>query len=97
MIRVVGANPAMDRVAAWPPVRLGAVNRAAEVLVLAGGKGLNVCHGVRSLGGRVAAYGFVGGEVGAFIRRGCAEAGIDDRLTPIAGETRVTRVERLTG
>ena len=28
MIRVIGANPAMDRISTWPPLRLGAVNRA---------------------------------------------------------------------
>lgn len=92
MIRVVGANPAMDRITAWPPVTLGAVNRATEVIGLAGGKGLNVCHGVRDLGGRVAAYGFVGGAVGPFIREGCVADGIEDRFTPIGGETRVCMI-----
>ena len=41
MIRVVGANPAMDRVALWPGLVVGGVNRAAEVTVMAGGKSLN--------------------------------------------------------
>ena len=92
MIRVAGANPAMDRITVWPPVRLGAVNRATEVLAVAGGKGLNVCHGVRDLGEAVTAYGFVGGETGDFIRRACADDGIDDRLTSITGETRVCMI-----
>lgn len=89
MIRVVGANPALDRIAVWPPVTMGAVNRATKVVALAGGKGLNVCRAVRDLGRPVAAYGFVGGIVGDAIRAGCAAGGIEDRLTPIAGETRV--------
>jgi 1-phosphofructokinase family hexose kinase len=89
VIRVVGANPAFDRIAVWPPVMLGAVNRAARVVPLAGGKGLNVCRAIRELGQPVAAYGFAGGIVGEAIRAGCAAAGIEDRLTQIAGETRV--------
>ena len=39
MIRVVGANPAMDRVSTWPALRLGDVNRASDVAVVPGGKG----------------------------------------------------------
>ena len=92
MIRVVGANPALDRIALWPPVTLGAVNRATRVLSLAGGKGLNVCRGIRALGRPVTAYGFAGGIVGEAIRAGCAAAGIEDRLTAIQGETRVCMI-----
>ena len=50
MIRVVGANPAMDRISTWPPLRLGAVNRAVRVSVLPGGKGFNVARAAIRLG-----------------------------------------------
>ena len=32
MLRIVGANPAMDRISTWPALRLGAVNRAGAEL-----------------------------------------------------------------
>ena len=52
MIRVVGANPAMDRISTWPPLRLGDVNRAASVAVVPGGKGFNVARAAIRLGTR---------------------------------------------
>ena len=65
VIRVVGANPAMDRISTWPPLRLGDVNRAASVAVVPGGKGFNVARAAIRLGTAAAAYGFLGGPVGA--------------------------------
>jgi 1-phosphofructokinase family hexose kinase len=89
MIRVVGPNPALDRIAIWPPVMLGAVNRAREVVVVAGGKGLNVARAVRALGSEVSAHGFLGGRVGRYIQALAEADGVIDRHTPIAGESRV--------
>lgn len=99
MIRVVGANPAMDRVEVLERLDLDAVNRSVEVHVMPGGKGLNVARGIRTLGANVAVYGFVGGFVGRFLRESCAALDIDDRQTAIAGETRICTilVERETG
>ena len=64
MIRVVGANPAMDRISTWPPLRLGTVNRAVRVSVVPGGKGFNVARAAVRLGTSATAYGFLGGDVG---------------------------------
>jgi 1-phosphofructokinase family hexose kinase len=89
MIRVVGANPALDRVSTWPPVELGQVNRAMAVTVLAGGKGLNVCRAARTLGEAVAAYGFLGGLVGERIAELARTDGVEDRHTRIEAESRV--------
>jgi 1-phosphofructokinase family hexose kinase len=89
MIRVVGANPAMDRVALWPGLVVGGVNRATEVTVMAGGKSLNLARAVRALGEEVAAYGFLGGRAGEVLRDTIAEHGIVDRHTPIIDETRI--------
>jgi 1-phosphofructokinase family hexose kinase len=89
MIRVVGANPAMDRISTWPPLRLGEVNRAANVVVVPGGKGLNVARAAVRLGSQAAAYGFLGGPVGESLRGMIRADGVVDRHTVIAAGTRV--------
>jgi 1-phosphofructokinase family hexose kinase len=99
VIRVVGPNPAMDRIEVLQRLDIDAVNRSVEVHVVPGGKGLNVARGIRALGGGVAVYGFAGGLVGGYLRDSCAALGIDDRHTAIAGETRICTilVERDSG
>jgi 1-phosphofructokinase family hexose kinase len=89
MIRVVGANPALDRISVWPPVRLGQVNRASEVTVVAGGKGLNVAKAAVRLGSQATAYGFLGGEVGEAVGTLMGDAGVIDRHTDVTAGTRV--------
>jgi len=89
MIRVVGANPAMDRISTWPPLRLGNVNRAVDVSVVPGGKGFNVVRAAIRLGEAATAYGFLGGHVGDALREMITAAGVIDRHTTIAAGTRV--------
>ena len=89
MIRVIGANPAMDRISTWPPLRLGAVNRAAAVSVVPGGKGFNVARAALRLGTTATAYGFLGGDVGEALRSLIAADGVIDRHTTVAAGTRV--------
>lgn len=89
MLRVIGANPAMDRISTWPPLRLGGVNRAEVVSVVPGGKGLNVARAGVRLGCKATAYGFLGGQVGAAVRAMVAGDGVIDRHTDIAAGTRV--------
>ncbi len=89
MIRVIGANPAMDRISTWPPVRLGAVNRAVAVSVVPGGKGFNVARAALRLGTSATAYGFLGGEVGQALRSMITADGVIDRHTAIGAGTRV--------
>lgn len=89
MIRVIGANPAMDRISTWPPLRLGAVNRAARVSVVPGGKGFNVARAALRLGTPATAYGFLGGDVGEALRGLIVADGVVDRHTTIAAGTRV--------
>jgi 1-phosphofructokinase family hexose kinase len=79
----------MDRVALWPGMVVGGVNRATSVTVMAGGKSLNLARAVRALGGEVAAYGFLGGRAGEALRDVVVEHGIVDRHTQIAEETRI--------
>lgn len=89
MIRVIGANPAMDRISTWPPLRLGAVNRAGEVTVVPGGKGFNVARAAVRLGHTPSAHGFLGGHVGEALREMITVEGVIDGHTSIAAGTRV--------
>lgn len=89
MIRVVGANPAMDRISTWPPLQLGRVNRARAVSIVPGGKGFNVARAAIRLGSQACAYGFLGGHVGEALRELITADGVIDRHTTIAAGTRV--------
>jgi 1-phosphofructokinase family hexose kinase len=89
MLRIVGANPAMDRISTWPALRLGAVNRAGAVSVVPGGKGFNVARAAVRLGRSATAYGFLGGHVGSALREMITRDGVADRHTTIAAGTRV--------
>jgi 1-phosphofructokinase family hexose kinase len=89
MIRVIGANPAMDRVSVWPPLRMGQVNRAATVSVVPGGKGFNVARAIVRLGQPAASYGFLGGQIGEALRELILADGVTDRHTTISAGTRV--------
>jgi fructose-1-phosphate kinase PfkB-like protein len=89
VIRIVGANPAMDRVATWPPLRLGEVNRALRVSVVPGGKGFNVARAAVRLGAQATSYGFLGGQVGEALRSMITTDGVLDRHTTIAAGTRI--------
>lgn len=91
-IRIVGPNPALDRVEVLDELRLDTVNRSAKVLSLAGGKSLIVARAIRRLGGRATVYGFLGGWVGQFIRETCASLSLDDKHIEIGEETRITSV-----
>jgi 1-phosphofructokinase family hexose kinase len=91
-IRVVGPNPAVDRIEILDDLHVDAVNRSVEVLTRAGGKSLNLARAIRRLGLDVSVYGFLGGWTGTFVRDACAAHGLTDRHTTIAGETRISLV-----
>ena len=91
-IRVVGPNPAVDRIEILDRLDVDAVNRSVDVVTRAGGKSLNVARAIRSLGLGVSVYGFLGGWTGTFIRNECAAHGLTDRHTTIAADTRISLV-----
>lgn len=91
-IRVVGPNPAVDRIEILDRLHVDAVNRSVEVLTRAGGKSLNLARAIRRLGLDVSVYGFLGGWTGTFIRDACAAHGLIDRHTTIAEDTRISLV-----
>lgn len=88
MIICVTPNPAIDRTLTVPQLRLGEPQRATEVFVAAGGKGLNVARVVQALGGAVVCAGFVGGYSGQLVAALAEREGLPAMWTPIVGETR---------
>jgi 1-phosphofructokinase family hexose kinase len=73
MILTVTLNAAVDKTHVIPGFGTGRVNRPAEVLALAGGKGINVARVLRELGEPAFATGIVAGHSGAFIET-CLDA-----------------------
>lgn len=88
MILTITLNPSVDIRYTFDSFRLGIVNRVNNVSKTAGGKGLNVARVLCQLGERVAASGFLGGELGNYIRSEILQLGIQDDFIPIQGRTR---------
>src|ERR687886_2800913 len=90
MILTVTLNAAVDRTLVVPSLTLGHRHRASEGVTLAGGKGINVARGLRTLGVPVLATGFAGGRNGDAIRDGLSEAAIPFDLVEIEGYSRTS-------
>jgi 1-phosphofructokinase family hexose kinase len=92
MILCVTPNPAIDRTARVDRVALGTVLRPTEVVVLPGGKGINVARAAHALGALVTTTGFAGGHAGRWLVEALDGEGLNPRFVPVAGETRTTYV-----
>lgn len=89
MLLIITPNPALDRTMVVPNVRLGSVHRAERVLVVAGGKGLNVARAAHTLGQDLRVCAPLGGFTGGYVAHLAAEEGFEGRWSWIAaGETR---------
>lgn len=84
----VTANAAIDKRYDLPRVRVGAVQRIAQVHADAGGKGINAARAARLHGAAVVATGFCGGFAGQFIASRLRDLGVRDAFVPVAGESR---------
>ncbi|MEV5764692.1 PfkB family carbohydrate kinase [Micromonospora sp. NPDC052213] len=83
---IVGLATSLDRYAWLPQLRLGAINRPREVLVRAGGKGLNAARAASGLGVRVRSVSLAGGETGQLVR--ALAPPLDVRFVDSGAETR---------
>lgn len=88
MIICVTPNPAVDRTLILPHLIPGEVHRAEEVIIVAGGKGLNVARSIRILGGQPLCMGFVGGHAGHLLADLAQEEGLNCSWTWTNTETR---------
>ncbi|MDR1929054.1 MAG: 1-phosphofructokinase [Treponema sp.] len=89
MIVTVTLNPALDKTAHVNRVCPGALNRLRDVVVDAGGKGVNVSVVVSVLGGKTIASGFAGGSTGEELLLRLDKRAIPHDFVRTAGTTRV--------
>jgi 1-phosphofructokinase family hexose kinase len=85
----VTPNVALDRTLTLAGWQKGAISRTDQILVAAGGKGLNVARAALCLGLGVTAAGLLGGATGQMVARLAEAEGIEGRWMWLpAGETR---------
>lgn len=92
MLLVAGPNLTIDRTSRVPSLRPGAVLRAEDVVVTAGGKGLNVARAAAALDVPAALVGFLPGDTGRAAGALIEAEGIALHGVPAPGEIRSTAV-----
>ncbi len=88
MIVTVTMNPALDKTARVDRLAPGGLNRLSDVIIDAGGKGLNVSKTIAALGGESVATGFLGGAVGTQVKGLLSDQGIQADFVHIGQPTR---------
>jgi tagatose 6-phosphate kinase len=89
MILVVGLSAVWQRTLFFDGFHAGEVNRAKRVLETASGKGVNVARVATILGANARVLTVAGGRRGELFRQALKSDGVDARVVPVAGETRV--------
>jgi 1-phosphofructokinase family hexose kinase len=85
-------NLTIDRTHRLPELRPGTVLRSRDVLITAGGKGVNVARAASALGAPARLVGFLPGHTGRAAGAMLADEGVDLRGVPAAGELRSAQV-----
>lgn len=88
MIITVTLNPALDKSLTVPRFAAGSVNRALEMRLDPGGKGVNVAKVLRALGDHPLATGFLGGDAGQALAHALDQLGIRHQFVSVSCETR---------
>ena len=88
MIITVTMNPAIDKTVDLGHMVHGGLNRVSNVIMDAGGKGINVSKTIKELGGETIATGFIGGVGGILIKKVLEEQNITSDFVEIKSETR---------
>ncbi|HEL2219868.1 tagatose-6-phosphate kinase [Streptococcus suis] len=88
MILTITLNPSVDIAYQLDTFRLDTVNRVEKVQKTAGGKGLNVTRVLKQIGEDVVATGFIGGEIGSYVKKQLTRNDIKNSFVEIGSETR---------
>ncbi len=88
MIITVTMNPAIDKTVDLENMVHGGLNRVRNVILDAGGKGINVSKTIKELGGETIATGFIGGSGGVLIKKVLQEQNIREDFVEIKNEIR---------
>lgn len=88
MIITVTMNPAIDKTVDLGHMVHGGLNRVSNVIMDAGGKGINVSKTIKELGGETIATGFIGGVGGILIKKVLEEQNITSDFVEIKSDTR---------
>lgn len=87
-VLTVTMNPSVDITYPLDFLEINGVNRVAQAIKTAGGKGLNVTRVLNQLGDIVLATGLIGGSLGAQIKKELRGLNIETDFFEIAGDTR---------
>ncbi|HFH9838629.1 TPA: tagatose-6-phosphate kinase [Streptococcus suis] len=88
MILTITLNPSVDIAYQLDTFHLDTVNRVEKVQKTAGGKGLNVTRVLKQVGEDVVATGFIGGELGSYVKKQLTRNDIKNSFVEIGNETR---------
>jgi len=88
VILCVAANPSIDRLFAVDRLVPGEIHRPAELVLVPGGKGLNVARSAAALGGEVTAAALLGGHAGRWIADQLEAEGVPLEAAWFEAETR---------
>ncbi|MFM0877879.1 tagatose-6-phosphate kinase [Streptococcus suis] len=88
MILTITLNPSVDIAYQLDTYQLDTVNRVEKVQKTAGGKGLNVTRVLKQIGEDVVATGFIGGEIGSYVKKQLTRNDIKNSFVEIGSETR---------
>ena len=88
MILTITLNPSVDIAYQLDTFHLDTVNRVEKVQKTAGGKGLNVTRVLKQIGEDVVATGFIGGEIGSYVKKQLTRNDIENSFVEIGNETR---------
>jgi 1-phosphofructokinase family hexose kinase len=90
MIYTLTLNPTIDHTLTINGFDIGGTFKAAQSTRLPAGKGINVAHVVATLGEPAVALGLVGQQETAAFAASLGDAGIENRLVPVPGGTRIS-------
>ena len=88
MVITVTLNPAVDKTMIVPGFSVDCVNRVRQIIIDAGGKGINVSKSVQALGGETCCLGILGGDTGRFILAELDRMGLPSDMVMTESATR---------